>query len=223
MIRTLNILAVDDHEMTMIGYKYILEGTEFQDYKIHLETANTFELGKDKIEASAKSFAYDIILLDVQLTTFGEGAPHTGEELGILARKIVPQSKIVFMSSFSDNYRINSILKSVNPEGYMVKTEIDDKSLEAMINTVMTSPPFYTQKALVAIRKKMSNDITLDENDKKILYHLSIGTKTKNMIDHISLSLPGIENRKRQLKVIFGVEKQNDQALITEARNRGFI
>ena len=105
----------------------------------------------------------------------------------------------------------------------MVKTEIDDRSLEAMVNIVMTSPPFYTQKALVAIRKKMSNDITLDENDKKILYHLSIGTKTKNMIEHISLSLPGIENRKRQLKVIFGVEKQNDQALITEARNRGFI
>src|SRR5690606_11284336 len=178
-MRTLNILAIDDHEMTMIGYKYILEGTEFKDFKVHLDTANTFELGKEKIEASAKSFAYDIILLDIQLTAFGEGIPHTGEELGILARKVVPESRIVFMSSFSDNYRINSILKTVNPEGYMVKTEIDDKSLEAMVNTVMTSPPYYTQKALVAIRKKKSNDITLDQNDKKILYPLSIGTKTK--------------------------------------------
>jgi len=69
----------------------------------------------------------------------------------------------------------------------------------------------------------MANDLALDDNDKKILYHLSIGTKTKDMVNYISLSLPGIENRKRHLKAVFGVEKQNDQALITESRNRGFI
>jgi len=43
------------------------------------------------------------------------------------------------------------------------------------------------------------------------------------MVDHINLSLPGIENRKRTLKTLFGIERQNDQALITEAKNRGFI
>jgi len=105
----------------------------------------------------------------------------------------------------------------------MVKSEIDQRSLQAMVNTVITAPPYYTQKALMAIRKKMAQDISLDENDKKILYHLSIGTKTKDMVNFISLSLPGIENRKRQLKSLFGVEKQNDQALITASRNRGFI
>lgn len=130
---------------------------------------------------------------------------------------------IVFMSSFSDNYRINSIMQSVDPEGYMVKSEIDQQSLQAMVKTVLKAPPYYTQKALAAIRKRMANDLALDENDKKILYHLSIGTKTKDMVNYISLSLPGIENRKRHLKAIFGVEKQNDQALITESRNRGFI
>lgn len=222
-MKTLRILAVDDHEMTMIGYKFILEEIQFEDFKIQVDTAKTYDLGKQKITESAKSFAYDIIMLDIQLGPANETQPHTGEDLGILARKVVPNSRIVFLSSFSDNYRINSILKSVNPEGYMVKTEIDENALNDMVHTVMKEPPFYTKKALIAIRTKMANDIPLDDNDKKILYHLSIGTKTKDMIDHISLSLPGIENRKRQLKTIFGVEKQNDQALITEARNRGFI
>jgi hypothetical protein len=69
----------------------------------------------------------------------------------------------------------------------------------------------------------VSNDLLLDDNDKKILYHVSIGTRTKDMVDFINLSLAGIENRKRQLKVIFGVEKQNDLALVNEARNRGFL
>lgn len=222
-MKTVRILAVDDHEMTTLGYKYILEDTEFKDFKITMDTAKSFEEAKQKIEDSINLFRYEIILLDIQLSQNVDGPSKTGEDLGILARKVSPESRIVFMSSFSDNYRINSILKSVDPEGYMVKSEIDQKSLQAMVKTVMTSPPYYTQKALAAIRKKMANDLSLDENDKKILYYLSIGTKTKDMTKYVSLSLPSIENRKRHLKSLFGVEKQNDQALIIESRNRGFI
>ena len=223
-MKTIRILAVDDHEMSTMGYKFILEDTEFDDFKVFVDTAKTFDAAVEKIENSVNSFQYDILLLDIQLSQAAGGPAKTGEDIGIFARKVIPKTKIVFMSSFSDNYRINSILKTVDPEGYMVKTEIDQKSLQAMVLTVLNNPPYYTQKALAAIRKKMANDdIVLDEKDKKILHFLSIGTKTKDMVNHVSLSLPSIENRKRHLKSVFGVEKQNDQALITESRNRGFI
>ena len=218
------ILAVDDHEMTTMGYKFILEETEFDGYKVVMDTAKSYETAVEKLDQSVKNVPFDILLLDIQLSQGIDGPAKTGEDIGIYARKVSPHTKIVFMSSFSDNYRINSILNSVDPEGYMVKSEIDQLSLQSMVKTVLNSPPYYTQKALIAIRKKMANtDINLDENDKKILYHLSIGTKTKDMVNFISLSLPGIENRKRHLKALFGVEKQNDQALITESRSRGFI
>lgn len=220
----IRILAVDDHEMTTMGYKFILEETVFDGFKVSMETAKSYEEAIAKIDQSVKVVPYSIFLLDIQLSQGTDGPAKTGEDIGIYIRKVSSESKIVFMSSFSDNYRINSILNSVDPEGYMVKSEIDQLSLQTMVKTVLSSPPYYTQKALVAIRKKMANsDINLDENDKKILYHLSIGTKTKDMIHHISLSLPGIENRKRQLKALFGVEKQNDQALVTESRKRGFV
>lgn len=220
----IRILAVDDHEMTTMGYKFILEDTAFDGFNVVMETAKSYESAIQMIDESLKAVPYDIFLLDIQLSQGTDGPAKSGEDVGIYARKVSPESKIVFMSSFSDNYRINSILNTVDPEGYMVKSEIDQLSLQAMVKTVLKSPPYYTQKALVAIRKRMaSSDINLDENDKKILYHLSIGTKTKDMVQHISLSLPGIENRKRHLKALFGVEKQNDQALVTVSRNRGFI
>lgn len=223
-MKTLRILAVDDHEMTTLGYKYILEDSPVGEYKVHMDMAKDYESAKEKLERSVQSFPYDILLLDIQLAQRQDLPPKTGEDLGILARKISPDSKIVFMSSYSDNYRINSILKTVDPEGYMVKTEIDQHTLKEMIPTVMKNPPYYTHKALAAIRRKMANDdLGLDTTDKKILYLLSIGTKTKDMVDHLPLSLPGIENRKRQIKSLFGIEKQNDQALISEARKRGFI
>ena len=217
------MLAVDDHEMTTMGYKFILEDTAFDGFKIHMDTAKTYEEAKQKIEQSVKQLPFQIILLDIQLSADKDGPAKTGEDLGIIARKVSPDSKIVFMSSFSDNYRINSIMQSVNPDGYMVKSEIDQKSLQAMVETVMHTPPYYTQKALAAIRKRMANRIDLDEYDKRILYLLSIGTKTKDMVKHISLSLPSIENRKRHIKTLFGIEKQNDQALIVQAKERGFI
>lgn len=222
-MKTLRILAIDDHEMTMLGYKFILERIVFEGYSIIVDTANTYELGKKLIEESVHSFKYDILFLDVQMFPPNEEQPHTGEDLGVLARKLVPETKIAFMSSFSDNYRINSILKSVDPDGYLVKTDIDPKTLEDAVKTIILNPPYYSSKALSAIRKKMTNDINLDEKDKKILYHLSIGTKNKDLENFIRLSPSSIENRKRHLKSLFGTENENDLALILAAKNRGFI
>lgn len=223
MMKTLRILAIDDHEMTMLGYKFILENITFDGYDIIVDTATTYEAGKKLIEDSVNSFKYDILLLDVQLFAPNEEQPHTGEDLGILARKLVPETKIAFMSSFSDNYRINSILKTVDPDGYLVKTDIDPKTLADAIKTIVLNPPYYSSKALSAIRKKMANDLELDEKDKQILFLLAKGTKTKDLEKHVRLSPSSIENRKRHLKSLFGTENENDMALIIAAKNRGFI
>ena len=222
-MKTLRILTIDDHEMTMLGYKFILERIVFEGFSIIVDTANSYELGKRMIEESVDSFKYDILFLDVQLYPPNEDQPHTGEDLGKLARQLVPETKIIFMSSFSDNFRINSILKSVDPDGYLIKNDIDPQTLEDAVKTVTLNPPYYSSKALGAIRKKLKNDIDLDEKDKKILYHLSIGTKNKDLEQHIRLSPSSIENRKRHMKTLFGTENENDLALILAAKNRGFI
>lgn len=217
------ILAVDDHEMTTLGYKYILEATEFNGFGVKVETAKSFDAGKEKIEFSQRALPYDILLLDIQLFPHEAKESRSGVDLGMLARKVVPQSKIVYMSSFSDNYRINSIFKLVDPDGYMVKSEIDELSLKAMVETVLQQPPYYTAAALAAIRRKMSSDIVLDEQDQKILYYLSKGTNTRDIAPLIAAANTTVETRKRQLKSIFGVKNGNDLALIEEAKKRGFL
>ena len=222
-LRIVRILAVDDHEMTTTGYKYILEAEPFNNFEVSVEIATSFEAGKEKIEFSARSLNYDIILLDIQLFPSQEKDIRSGEDLGVLAREIAPASKVVFMSSYSDNLRINSIFKSVDPDGYMVKSEIDEKSLRTMVETVIERPPYYTAGAFTAIRRRMKNDIVIDELDKKILYYLSIGTRTKDIAPLISSATTTVESRKRQLKTLFGIESGNDIALIEEARSKGFI
>lgn len=221
--RIVRILAIDDHEMTSTGYKYILEGEPFDGFKVRVDIATSYDAGKEKIEFSARSLPYDIILLDIQLFPSHQRSIKSGEDLGVLAREIVPESRVVFMSSYSDNLRINSIFKSVDPDGYMVKSEIDEKSLRAMVETVIDNPPYYTAGAFAVIRRRMKNDIVIDELDKKILYYLSIGTRTKDIAPLISSATTTVESRKRQLKTLFGIESGNDIALIEEAKNKGFI
>src|SRR5680860_16418 len=217
------ILAVDDHEMIVLGYKYTLEASTFENFEVVVHTAPSFEAGKVEIESSAKRLPYDIILLDIQMFPESAKEERGGENLGLLVKKISPTSKVVFLSSFSDSYRINNILKNVNPDGYMVKSEVDQKTLQTMVRTVIDNPPYYTASALRAIRRKLANEDQIDERDKKILYQLSIGTKTKDISALVAAASTTVENRKRQLKIMLGVENGNDFALIDEARKRGFI
>lgn len=220
----IRILTVDDHEMTMLGYKFILEKLVVKGKQVAVDMASTFEEGVAQIQIAAESKnPFDIIFLDVQLFPPGETQIHTGEDLGKLAKKYSPQSKIVFLSAFGDNMRINTIFQTVDPDGYLVKTDIDPSVLEEAVNKVLDDIPYYSKKALQAIRVRMATDINLDENDKKILYHLAEGTKTKDLETFIELSLSSIENRKRYLKTLFGTEKENDLALLVAARNKGFI
>lgn len=224
LMNTVRILAVDDHEMTTLGYKYILEGAEFDNFSVVVDIAKSYDSGKEKIEYSAKTLPYNIILLDIQLFPAEAKDPRSGVDLGILARELVPETKIVFMSSFSDNYRINNIFKKVNPDGYMVKSEIDEMSLKTMVETVNFNPPYYTASALSAMRRKMANaDISIDEQDEKILYYLSKGTNTRDIAPLIAAANTTVEARKRQLKSLFGVKNGNDMALIEEAKKRGFL
>ena len=44
-METIRILAIDDHEMTPLGYKYILEGTEFTNFEVKVDVARGFEIG----------------------------------------------------------------------------------------------------------------------------------------------------------------------------------
>lgn len=217
------ILAVDDHEMIVLGYKYTLEASTFENFEVIVHTAPGYAAGKAEIESSAKRLPYDIILLDIQMFPEDAKEERGGENLGLLVKQISPTSKVVFVSSFSDSYRINNILKNVNPDGYMVKSEVDQKTLQTMVRTVLDNPPYYTAAALQAIRRKMANEDQIDERDKKILYQLSIGTKTKDISTLVAASSTTVENRKRQLKIMLGVENGNDFALIDEARKRGFI
>jgi DNA-binding NarL/FixJ family response regulator len=111
----------------------------------------------------------------------------------------------------------------LNPDGLLIKNDITANELVNAITLVLENPPYCSSSVSQTIRNEMLNDLLLDKIDRRLLYELSIGTKTKDLPEILPLSIAGVEKRKRNLKSIFNVSNLDDKDLIAIAREKGFI
>ena len=172
---------------------------------------------------SVKGIPFDLVLLDINIPSSTDQKFICGEDLGIEFKKFFPQIKIIVFTAHSSNYRLNSILKSLNPEGFLIKSDIDFVKLLDALNSVLTDLPYYSKAILQLMRRHMANEFTLDKIDRQLLYQLSKGAKMKHLTDIIPLSTSALELRKRNLKELFEVEHGDDRSLLIKAEEHGFL
>ncbi|MCL6217673.1 response regulator [Zunongwangia pacifica] len=218
MAKRLKVLIVDDHPIIIEGYKSTLQSCEFN---LLLHTANNVDSALQQVNQAEKSF--DIIILDIKIPASTDGKIISGEDLGVRFRQITPQSKLIVLTMFNEKYRLQNILRSINPESLMIKSDVGSTELCSAISSISSGIPFYSKTVRELFRTQMTQNITLDENDRKILYYLSKGTKTKNLVDYIPLSLAAIEKRKRNIRKVFGVEESGDKPILDKAIEYGFL
>ncbi|MDB9954592.1 DNA-binding response regulator [Flavobacteriaceae bacterium] len=161
--------------------------------------------------------------MDIKLPPSRDGKILSGEDLGLLIREMLPNSRIIISTTFNNNFRVHSILKNINPEGLLIKNDITPLELLETIRIVVNDPPYYSKTVIKLLRDQVLNDFILDEYDRKILYELSIGTRMKDLPNLLPLSIASIEKRKRNLKRMFNVKKMDDRQLMISAREKGFI
>jgi two-component system response regulator NreC len=162
-------------------------------------------------------------LIDINIPASTDKDLLCGEDLGLELKKHFPNIKIIVFTSHNNNYRLNSILKSLNPDGFLIKSDIDFPKLIEALTSVIYDLPYYSKEILQLMRRHIVNDFTLDKIDRQLLYQISKGAKTKNLSDVIPLSRSAIELRKRNLKELFGVEGGDDSNLLSKAEECGFI
>ena len=225
MKKNLKILIVDDHPMIIEAYKNIILSDESGKYDYIIDGANNCDTAIDKIKIATNTIPYDILYLDVKLPPSCNGEIISGEDLAIFAKEILPRAKIVIQTTFNENHRIQNILRTVNPDGLLIKNDITSKEFMIALDTVINNPPYYSTTVARYFRKQQLNfeDNLLDDVNRKIIFHLSKGVKTKDLTNYVSLSLSAIEKRKAQIKNLLGLDSANDEELIKEAKKRGFI
>ncbi|MFK5958527.1 MAG: response regulator [Lutibacter sp.] len=220
-----NVLIIDDHPIIADAYKSAFDfiGAENKDVNFNITIVHNSDDAIQKISEASKTKGIDIVFLDISLPPSTDGKILSGEDIGIKIRELLPECKIIVATTFNDNYRIQVVLKNVNPDGFLIKNDINKDELVTSIKTVMGNSPYYSKSVLELFRRQTSIDYRLDKIDRQLLHEMSIGTKMKELPNIIPMSMAGIEKRKKQLKSIFDVQENDDRALILKAKEKGFI
>ena len=111
----------------------------------------------------------------------------------------------------------------MNPDGFLIKNDVNKEELVTSIYDLMKGIPYYSKSVLELFRKQSSIDYKLDKIDRQLLHEMSIGTKMKDLPKIIPMSMAGLEKRKKHLKQLFKVNHNDDRELILRAKEKGFI
>lgn len=220
MINVNNVLIVE-HEGLLVGV--------LKDAFARLNTKrNHFKLNIVKNCNDANSIidslkTIDLALINVNIPPSENDNPIFIEDVGVKLRFTFPKVKIILFSSYKNNIYINSLLKILNPDCLLVKSDINFNELLNAIETVTMEAPYYSKTVIRYMRQRIVSKIIIDQTDKAILYYLSKGIKIKDLPRFINLSKSTIELRKRKLKDVFEVEDQGDYHLLQQASEQGFI
>lgn len=226
MKKTYSFLIIEDHPIISNSYVSALDSIHLKNENLNFEKfgiAKNCDESYSAIKDAEKSKGVDIIFLDIQIPPSQDGKIISGEDLGLLIREKLPKSKIIVSTMYNDNYRIFNIVHTVDPDGFLVKNDLNSQVLVEAIEKVISSPPYYSPTVLSSLRTQAINKEVVDDHDRRMLYELSRGVKMKDLPKIIPMSLAGLEKRKRRLKEIFNIRQKDDRVLILVAKEKGFI
>lgn len=220
------IAIIDNLPLVVQVYKAVLRKIESSQERLSfiIEEAKSYDGAMALLDnMQMRSQNIDLVFLDLHISS-SQREPHLkGEDIGMNIRSRFPGTKIMIKANSKNNYHINTILRSIKPEGFLIMTDIDVKVLILAIIDVLNDPPFYSKSVLKSIYKSKGHNILLDVWDERMLYELSRGIKMKDLPEILPFSLATIEKRKKNIKSRFGIEGRDNSQLLEKAREYGFI
>ena len=206
MYKNRNILIIDDHPMSVDGYKILLSSIESNKKTNYIlgysceEAFSIIQRAKSEIE---KIFS--------------------GSDVAKLIRKYFPDCKIIIISMHNEPLWVNQIHKSINPEGFIAKSDINYKSFPEAFKSVENDEIYYSESIKQSRKKMIQKNINWNENDSKMLRLIAEGVKTKDLPNYIPLCLSAIEKRKASIKKQLIVESGSNKELLDSAKSLGLI
>ncbi|MEP2936747.1 MAG: response regulator transcription factor [Gilvibacter sp.] len=223
MKRKLNVLMVDDHPIIIEGYRNTLYDNFNQQYTLMIDVASNCDDAAAIIKQHRNVKPYDVALIDIKLPPSSDGKLTSGIDVAVLLRQFHPKARVIILTMHNEDGRIHNILQNINPEGFLIKSDLSSSELSRAFEEVAEGRTYYSATVNNHFRKMISNDFSLDQKNLQILHHLARGVQTKNLSNYINLSLSAIEKRKNHIKELFDIKSANDETLIEEARRRGFV
>jgi len=220
MIKPLNILIVDDHPTIIEGYKSILFSKYAAD-EVIITTVLNCENAYHILSKNKQPF--DVVLLDLELPPFEQEKLFSGEDLAVLIRKKNENTRIIILTSHTEAFILYHLTKKINPEGLLVKSDFNPEELLYAVELILENGSYYSATVRKSIKEVAVRNDALDSCDRRIILLLAKGIKTKNLPEHIGLTIGAIDKRKAKIKMFFDIQKGNDEDILREAKKRGLV
>jgi two-component system response regulator NreC len=218
----ISIFIVDDHPSMIEGYKSILSYNNLG-CEISVTPAYDCESAIKRMEESEDIYEFDMIFLDLSLPPYEEKEIFSGEDLAIYAKKKYPFSKIVILTSHAEAFILYKIQNNISPHGLLVKSDFTGDELLKAFEVILNNGVYTSKTVNESIQELLSKDMFLDDYNRQIISLLSSGIQSKNLANHINLSMSAIDKRKAQIKDFFSIQKGTDEDIIREAKKHGFV
>ena len=217
------ILIVDDHPINVDGYHTLLSNIESNKDAEYLFAFDCEQAYNSIIKSQFLNATIDFAFIDISLPAFDEKKLSSGGDIGILIRKTYPLCKIIIISMHKEPLRVNQIFKSINPEGFIAKSDINYKCFPEIFQSIEKNEKYLSQSIKESQKILFQKNISWDDNDSKILQLIAQGIKTKNLPDYIPLCLSAIEKRKANIKKQLILNTGSDKEMIDVAKKLGFL
>lgn len=214
-LENLTVLVVDDHPFTSDAYINLISKAKENSNYTFVKATNCEVAFKNIESLFIKGKTLDIALVDINLPPYEEEKILTGIDLAIHIRTKFPLCKIIMLTMHSEHLILNRVLKSVNPEGFISKNDIDFSTFPDIFFKIKNNENYFSPTITQSIHELMHNTVNWDEFDTQIILLLEKGIQTKNMPDYIDLALSTIEKRKASIKRQLGNQKITDEELIS--------
>ena len=146
-----------------------------------------------------------------------------GVDVARLMQSYFSETKIAIITSHTEAIVLYNVLKKVNPQGLLVKSDIDGEELLEAFSEITKGNYYFSESVKKAKKLLTSKEELLDTTNRKILELLAQGIKTKNLPVHLALSQSAIEKRKSTIKDVLGINKGNDEDILREVRKLGLL
>ena len=212
---TLRILLADDHTVVRQGLRKILEGRP--NWRVVAEATD----GREAV-CQAERHAPDVAVIDVAMPRLN------GVETTRDIRRLVPQTKILILSMYSDEAYVTQILKA-GATGYLLKDSADVDLLQA-VSDVAQGKSFLSP----AVARLMRDDYvhvrgeagmdrfeSLSRREREVFQLVAEARSNKDIAALLSISLSTVETHRARIMEKLDLHSAAEIAL--DAVRRGVI
>lgn len=190
VMKSIDILVVDDHKIIFDGIKSMVEDQEF----VHsLEYCSSLQQLKSKINQKN----YDVLILDLNLE--GENALNIVHEIKFIS----PTLKIIVLTSY-DSKKLFQKAKELDLEGFLLKNTTKKQFIEALQKVILGEK--YYPKLNQTIPSEFTQSIdtfgsinSLSNREQELVKCLLNGLNEKEIADKLFISRHTVRTHKKNI------------------------